>query len=887
MHSRFILLFLSILATAAASQAVEQAGQLALEPAGNGFQLKLSAPPLPPVGGTHFRFRLEASENLGNWSPKGELTSLDDDVPSLAIENAAGHQFFRVRPALEDADSEPDGAELFGYDRVFKEELKAAGFLTPAEFAAQQQEHQAGFLARLSFDPTTAQYWDAFNADPAVVNASLPPGSLDKRLYDFRLTTNELAIFQTNGFVVSERLGSATVADVFYRVFSDDFPVFISADALLHAWHFSYQRLLEEAEETQLAPALQQVLEGMHAQLGLLTGPVLQGPLTNSVLDADYYLTVARSLLTGQQVDPMIGGDSMRSTVTNTLKAVAALQLTDFEMFGEERIVDFSQFQIRGHYERSPNLGRYFQAFMWTSRIDFRILSASTNAQSLRNLGTAIVLSDLLQASGNAETWRQLDEVLRLFTGRVDAMTFAQFSPLLTAGGADSLAAITSLQQLVELNQQIVQGQLGLQWIPADVYESPFGTNQLQLPRSFVLTGQRFNPDGWALGQVIFDRIKWNEEIPGYTFFGKVIRRYASALDMAYAVLGNRSVGPGIAERMLDVGSRSGFRDGLPYAHNLTALARTFERMSEASWEDSVVVRWLRALRELSAPTTDARFPEAMRTQAWAMRTLNSQLASYTELKHDTVLYAKQPYTSIILCQYPAGFVEPVPLFWQRLKEMAEALGDGLQRLPATGQISISDPMNPWQPIVVDLAQRQAARLSFCANFAQQAETLQTLAAKELQQQPFTDTETSFIRGLMNRQDHPYEGPTFDGWYPGLFYKDYGQALPGPDSNGSNKPDPLVTDVQTAPPDDIDPQGGVLHEGTGNVDFLLIAIDNGPDRMVYAGPVLSHYEFVVPGPALKRLTDSEWAGNFPAYSWQPAGSPPPRPEWTRSYLVPK
>src|SRR6266850_5150181 len=171
--------------------------------------------------------------------------------------------------------------------------------------------------------------------------------------------------------------------------------------------------------------------------------------------------------------------------------------------------------------------------------------------------------------------------------------------------------------------------------------------------------------------------------------------------------------------------------------------------------------------------------------------------------------------------------------------------------MPASVIISLApapDPFNPFpQAISVDFDQRQAARVAFCRNFAHQMAMLEILAAKELQQQPFTDAETGFIRGLMNRQDLPYYGATYDGWYPGLFYKDYGQqGLP--DNNGSNKSDPLVTDIHTAPPDDRDTKGGVLHEATGNVDLLLIAVDNGPDQMVYAGPVLSHYEFLVDGP---------------------------------------
>jgi len=60
--------------------------------------------------------------------------------------------------------------------------------------------------------------------------------------------------------------------------------------------------------------------------------------------------------------------------------------------------------------------------------------------------------------------------------------------------------------------------------------------------------------------------------------------------------------------------------------------------------------------------------------------------------------------------------------------------------------------------------------------------------------------------------------------------------------------------------------------------MMLIAIDNGPDGMVYAGPVFSHYEFEEP--AGTRLTDSDWQTRVRS------GQQLESPEWTRSYLVP-
>jgi hypothetical protein len=90
-----------------------------------------------------------------------------------------------------------------------------------------------------------------------------------------------------------------------------------------------------------------------------------------------------------------------------------------------------------------------------------------------------------------------------------------------------------------------------------------------------------------------------------------------------------------------------------------------------------------------------------------------------------------------------------------------------------------------------------------------------------------------------------------------------------------------VTTVHTDSPDVVvgDP-GSILHQAVGNVQMMFIAVDNGPgDLAVYAGPLLSHYEFEL-GPTT-RLTDAEWKTQITN------NITPPAPEWTRGYLVPK
>ena len=174
------------------------------------------------------------------------------------------------------------------------------------------------------------------------------------------------------------------------------------------------------------------------------------------------------------------------------------------------------------------------------------------------------------------------------------------------------------------------------------------------LPRSFTFMGQKFVLDSWALNKLVFDDILWIEN--GIT--NKVMRRIPSALDVAFSVLGNSQIVPELVARMTNQNGRL-FRDGYPYQHNLSAVRNVIDSQHPYCWQSSIYTDWLAALRTLSPPTTDAKYPESMRTRAWAMKTLNTQLASWTQLRHDTILYAKPSYTGMLICMYPSGFVEP------------------------------------------------------------------------------------------------------------------------------------------------------------------------------------------------------------------------------------
>lgn len=247
-------------------------------------------------------FEVQTSPDLRQWTPLGQRLRASSTTPDASlnlvpdIESPAA--FFRLLQVPPPAVSKLalGGADVFGYSDAFHAELDRVGQITPAQFASQFQI-ESNYLSQISWDPTTAPFWTEFNLDPAVVNEGKDWNQPGYRMADFRLSAAETDFLKRNGFVVPERLASDSFAQVFYSLWRSDLPVFISCDSLLQAWHRTYDALLEEVEETYLFNSLEKMLNDLSAELPKAAALAGDNVLKESVLDADYFLTVARSLL--------------------------------------------------------------------------------------------------------------------------------------------------------------------------------------------------------------------------------------------------------------------------------------------------------------------------------------------------------------------------------------------------------------------------------------------------------------------------------------------------------------------------------------------------------------------------------------------------------------
>ena len=383
-------------------------------------------------------------------------------------------------------------------------------------------------------------------------------------------------------------------------------------------------------------------------------------------------------------------------------------------------------------------------------------------------------------------------------------------------------------------------------------------------------------------------------------------RRMPSGLDVVFAALGNDHVSGILADRMENKAGVP-FRDGYEYQENLAAVRRTLDAQEPAFWESNVYQGWLGSLRALSAGTRGAEFPEAMRTRAWAMKTVNTQLASWTQLRHDTVLYAKQSVTPPSVCFYPAGYVEPRIEFWDGVSRLAEIthkavgemadFGDGkveavrvdafyLDFLPPEPNSILDLPADWYSTTQVDQSTCRSKLLTHLEHFRSVTDHLGAIARAELRGEPMSDDDLVFIRDLVELvSEDAYTGiRNYSGWYPAIYYRN---AFYGDWDDPSDYWDPLVTDVHTDAPDDFctgDP-GGFLQEAVGNVHFLLMATDHGESGCVVGGPVFSHYEFVSPFSS-GRMTDSIWKNKVFGNKWG-VTELPPVDDHAREFLAPQ
>ncbi|WP_434042564.1 MULTISPECIES: DUF3160 domain-containing protein [Sorangium] len=672
-------------------------------------------------------------------------------------------------------------------------ERDASADMTAEAFASK---YAVGFTSSLPYAPADAEHL------PLIQGSSLG------------LDDDELAKLSKNGFVISEKKTFPTFVYGYETIYALDLPIYVSADSILYAVHRSYDAILKAVELASLSLELATMLEEMRARLADGAGSDLGA---EARADADLFTAVALALLTDAPVAPVAGADAAK--IEELVAGARAHQgMGAVRLFGSERLMDFSQFEPRGHYTDEPALERYFRSMMWLGRVDFRFLETQTDGTQVfqrRQLEGAYVVRALAEAK-TLDRYTRIDDTIQAFVGESDYMTLPELDDLLADLGLSDAAGLAGVPD-EQIAKVVVEKGHGTQRISSHIMINGLDKGTLPLSSSFALLGQRYVVDSHVFSNVVYDRVKG----------GTVKRMMPNPLDVGFAALGNDQAG-------LLLGPELGQFDYAPDLHMMRVLV---DAHPGDFWGKNIYNRWLGALRELSPARAlaDAEgLPGVAKTEAWGRRLLNTQLASWAELRHDTLLYAKQSYTAGNTCEFPDAYVDPYPAFFTRIAELAAQGGDVVGALDLSSQ--------PWLEESVP---------AYFERLRGVATTLAEMAANERAGVPLTQEHLDFINQAVRIQwgcGSPFGA---EGWYAQLFF----------DMAKSVEQDPTIADVHTQPTDEAGaPVGRVLHVGTGLPRLMVVTADPCGTPSAFVGLASSYFEQVTEG--FERMTDETWADSI-------------------------
>ena len=701
------------------------------------------------------------------------------------------------------------------------------------------------------------------------------------------LEMNQRELLENNGFVVIPWHGD-DIVETYKTIKEREIPVFVTSDTLLHLYHIQFNEILKRIEEEeffdQLIDMSKAMLERSIEDYERFEDPELQEAAKRNVA----YFAVALELLQ----TPTEGYDEqeerekieqwnqehpwdqrefvpirtvdvdipswVEDEVDEEIQNIKAHQ--GFEpsaIFNSDAkcdcllpacyCEDYSQYIPRGHYTRSETLKRYFKAMMWYGRMSFLLKGGeealiSEEDAKLATIQASLISTELSDVDVNGvtaqEIWDRIYAVTTFFVGTADDLTPYEYLDAIekvfgTEFQASELAEdakILNLKaELAQMRNPEIYGGSGLCIVYPPITEEKL-YDCLDATKGLRFMGQRFIPDSYmfqnlvspAVGMYVGEDKPFTVCITG----AGPARCFPRGLDVM-AVLGS--------ERAYEILEQEGDIEyqGLntSYDIQLDKLKSEFDEFDIADWNRNLYWAWLYALKPLLKEFGEG-YPTFMQTQAWQDRELQAALASWTELRHDTILYAKQSYTpvctSIPLEPSVVGYVEPVPEFYSRMLALTTMTREGLAKLNALNEIE-SSRLESLESILIRLIE---------------------IACDELENKELDETDYEFIRNFGQHLDSIIAGVEDEG-----------------------KETTLVADVHTDTNTMI-----VLEEGVGYVDLILVAYKVPDGRIIVgAGPVLSYYEFK--HPMNDRLTDEAWIEMLES------GNEPPRPDWIDSFYT--
>ncbi len=650
----------------------------------------------------------------------------------------------------------------------------------------------------------------AIDITPQVDTYEFTPENIEK----FSLTEEQKNVLNENGFVVVPS-NEKQFYDIYTRCKKNNVPIFVTTDSMLHTYHILYDYTLRILETEKFTEDLQTLTKSM-IDASIEQYKTSEGTIKEAAQKNLAYFSVAMKLL----------DDSYN--VSDIVAAEVELELSliqSHEGFAKSPIFeykgDYSQYVPRGHYTRSEELKQYFKAMMWYGRMMFRLEPGKTpeaKEKGREETRQAILIVNAMNEE-DMKLWEKIYDPTVFFVGKTDDLNVYEYKAMIKEVYGDTITDIDEkLDEFISIAKTCRDPRITSSFV-YDVEKSE------EVTKGFRFMGQRFIPDSYIFQQLVYDKVLQyqgnNEPFTLVPSQAGPIRGFPRGLDVL-AVLDS--------EEALNILEEEGDTEYNNYDKQMEKLQNEFHSLNEKDWTQNLYWSWLYSLRPL-LEEKEKGYPEFMQNTAWTRKQLFTALGSWTELRHDTILYAKQSYT-IKATSIPTppeltkGYVEPQPHVYARLASLTKMTRQGLE----TRGLLLDEYKTKLQNL-------ESLLLS-----------LKTIAEKELENKSLTEEE---YRTIWNIGDTIETLCTFET----------------AEESETDESVEIVADVHT----DTN-TGKVLEEAVGNVFRLYAVVQNEGRTYLTEGPVFSYYEFK--WPMDDRLTDEQWQQM----------AKPPLPKWTEEFI---
>lgn len=586
----------------------------------------------------------------------------------------------------------------------------------------------------------------------------------------------------------------------------DKFPAFITTDSMLHTYHVFYDYTLREVESYKLFDSAVDLTDAMLKASEDDYSNAKNKDIKQAARRNVIFFAVARTLLTGK-----IAPSYVLSDVKSDLSSIESHSGPGTaQAIGIQ--IDFSQFVPRGHYTRTEKLKKYFKAMMWyglspmpiPDSITFNLDLATQTRQAL--LITRNLMAVKSKGTPAIRLWDMIYEPTAFYVGTADDHTYYEYSKLIdkTYGTKTSIESFSDDTKLMKLIADVRN-------LPGAGIDCAIKPDGYSSTHQFRFMGQRFIPDSH-----IFKKLT-DPYVDG--------RGFPRGLD-AFAAMGS--------DRALEIVKTLPSSKYNGYDEQMAAMRTEMKETPREKWMSNLYYGWLWSLQSEVEPAPKG-YPSFMSSQSWVDKSLLTALGSWTELRHDTILYAKQSTSE---CggdsdepETPRGYVEPNLEFWTRWKWLNDYTKKGLS---SRGLLSEElkdkfEQLDDW--------------LTFCRNI-----TIKELTGKKV-------TEEEYEQICMYGASLEQLTMSFAG---------------GDIISDTDKDMAVVADVHTCMP-------SCLEEGTGRANAIYVVVPIDGKLYLTRGAVYSHYEFE--WPISDRLTDEKWQKMLGS------GQTPTLPDWIKSFFV--